>query len=74
MSAWALIPSVTCGWRWAGSRHGRLKRNLIGKYGVRKIDNGGEKLRTTRILTVAAFSIQLASGGWQQMALIPSVD
>lgn len=48
---------------WAGSRHGRLKRNLIVKDGVRKIDNGGEKIRTRRTLTVAAFSIQLASGG-----------
>ena len=59
---------------WVGRRHGRLKRNLIVKDGVRKIDNGGEKLRTRRTLTVAAFSIQLASGGWQQWALIPSVN
>jgi hypothetical protein len=27
---------------WADSRYGRLKRNLIGKDGVRKIDNGGK--------------------------------
>jgi hypothetical protein len=28
---------------WAASGHGRLKRNVIGKDGVRIIDNGGEK-------------------------------
>ena len=59
---------------WAGRRHGRRKRNLIVKDGVRQIDNGGEKLRSRRTLTIAAFSIQLASGEWQQWALIPSID
>jgi len=56
---------------WVGRRHGRLKRNLIVKDGVRKIDNGGEKLRTRRTLTIAAFSIQLASGGVSNGPLFP---
>ena len=51
---------------------------------MRNIDSGGGELRTRRILTVAefsfqiltvaVFSIQLASDGWQQWALILSVN
>jgi hypothetical protein len=40
---------------------------------VRIIGNGGEKIENKRKLTVAAFSMQIASGEWWWRDLIPLV-
>jgi hypothetical protein len=44
-----------------GGWSGQLNNNLTGKYAMRKIWNGGKKLKTRGKLTVTIFSTQQAA-------------